>query len=309
MTIEHALKHNVLKPWGSQDLRPWDDTTSETEHVGEIWFERTDPSAPEPALLVKLLFTTAPLSIQVHPDDARAKRLGLANGKSEAWYILSGAPGARVALGLRRRVTAAKLSSSIVDGSISNLVEWRRVQKDDAISVPAGTIHAIGGGLVIAEIQQRSDTTFRLFDYGRARELHLEEAVAAADAGPVATQAIARRLTDRRTLLVSGPYFVLERIELPPKSKWSLYAERETWLLAIEGGARIGATRLKLGEAMFLDDDQAEIEVGSEGLRGLVAYPGAIPAPNLISRPDWNVAVPTTGADRQAPVSTMEAKT
>ena len=108
----------------------------------------------------------------------------------------------------------------------------------DTIFVPAGTIHAIGAGLVIAEIQQRSDATFRLFDHGRGRELHIESAIAVADAGPAEFRVTPSRLTDARTLLVSNAHFTFEQIDLPPNSAWCLEAERETWLLVVSGSAR-----------------------------------------------------------------------
>ena len=190
MTIEHACMQVVHKPWGSTDLRPWSELQSDGIPIGELWFQRADPTSPPPALLLKLLFTNEPLSIQVHPDDAFAQSIGMAHGKTEAWYILSAAPGAKVAVGLKGQLTAPQLRASIEDGSIADLVQWRPVRKDDAIFVPAGTIHAIGSGLVIAEIQQRSDATFRLFDYGRQRELHAVNAVASAHAGPAECQSI-----------------------------------------------------------------------------------------------------------------------
>ena len=101
-------------------------------------------NAPTPALLLKLLFTSEPLSIQVHPDDAFARSIGLPNGKTEAWYILSAVPDAKIAVGLKRRITPHELRASIRDGSIVDLVQWRPVSKGDIIFVPAGTIHAIG---------------------------------------------------------------------------------------------------------------------------------------------------------------------
>ena len=122
--------------------------------------------------------------------------MGLPNGKTEAWYILSATPGAQVAVGLKRRITPQELRAAIRDGSIADLVQWRPVAKGDIIFVPAGTIHAIGAGIVLAEIQQHSDATFRLFDYGRQRELHEDNAVAASDAGPAQAQSSPRRLTD-----------------------------------------------------------------------------------------------------------------
>ena len=187
MPTEHAAVRVVRKPWGVTDLRPWSNIDGSGDAIGELWFQRADKNAPTPALLLKLLFTSEPLSIQVHPDDAFAHSIGLPNGKTEAWYILSAEPGAQVGVGLKRQVTPQQLRASIGDGSIAELVQWRPVAKGDVIFVPAGTIHAIGAGIVLAEIQQRSDATFRLFDYGRQRELHVDNAVAVAHPGPLRT--------------------------------------------------------------------------------------------------------------------------
>ena len=290
MAIEHARMRAVRKPWGSIDLRPWSNMGNDGVAIGELWFQRPDVNAPDPALLLKLLFTTEPLSIQVHPDDAFAQSIGLEHGKTEAWYILSATPGAKIAVGLKRRLTTAQLRTSIEDDSISDLVQWRGVLKDDVIFVPAGTIHAIGPGLVIAEIQQRSDATFRLFDHGRQRELHVDNAVAAANAGPAERQSVPRRLTDFRTLLITSPQFVLERIDLPPKSNWDLDAEHETWLLVLEGCARVGLTNASVGEAIFLEADGASIEVGPEGTKCLLAYLGPEPSASLLHNLDGRSA-------------------
>jgi len=176
MAIELARTQALPRPWGVIDPGPWCRAAHEASPIGEIWFERPGKPASTPSLLLKLLFTSEPLSIQVHPDDAYARSMGLPNGKTEAWYVLSAAPGAKVAVGLDRRLTRQQLRQAVDDDSISDLVVWRSVSAGDAISVPAGTIHAIGAGLVIAEIQQRSDATFRLFDHGRQRELHIEHA-------------------------------------------------------------------------------------------------------------------------------------
>src|SRR5271156_2936561 len=222
MAIEHARADAVTKPWGVKDLRPWSDAGAGGNAIGEILYERTCNGAAVPALLLKLLFTSQPLSIQVHPDDAFAHAMGLPNGKTEAWYVLSAAPGAKVALGLSRRLTPQQLRSAIDDGSLSDLIVWHAVSANDVIFVPAGTIHSIGAGLVIAELQQRSDTTFRLSDPGRRRELHVENAVAVADTGPAAFQTRPKQFTDERTILVASPHFVFERISLPPASSWYL---------------------------------------------------------------------------------------
>ena len=282
MAIEHASVLVVRKPWGVRDLHPWSSIDGSGDAIGELWFQRAEENASAPALLLKLLFTSAPLSVQVHPDDAFARSIGLPNGKTEAWYILSATPEARVAVGLNQHLTPQELRASIKDGSIASLTRWRPVAKGDIIFVPAGTIHAIGAGIVLAEIQQRSDATFRLFDYGRARELHEDSAVAVSDAGPIQTQAGSQRLTKIRTVLTANPHFVLEQIDLPANSNWALNADRETWLLVIEGHARIGQTSASAGDAVFAEADRADIEVGPTGMSGLIAYPGPDPIMALL---------------------------
>jgi mannose-6-phosphate isomerase len=271
------------------DLHPWSEIAHSGAAVGELWFQREDINASEPALLLKLLFTKEPLSIQVHPNDAFAQSIGLAHGKTEAWYILSAAPGAKVALGLKQALTAPQLRAAIEDGSISDLVQWRNVLKGDVIFVPAGTIHAIGPDLVIAEIQQRSDATFRLFDYGRQRELHADNAVAAATAGPALGQSAPKHLTSTRTLLIASPQFVLERIDLPPDSIWQIRAACEAWMLILEGQVRVGFMNAFIGEAIFLEADCARIKAGPEGLMGLIAYVSPAPLPDLLHKFDGQI--------------------
>ena len=281
MTIEHAHAHSVPKPWGVVDVRPWSNAGDDANAIGEIWYERSDSTAAPPSLLLKLLFTSQPLSIQVHPDDAYAKSIGLPNGKTEAWHVLSAEPGAKIALGLKRRISPAQLRHAIDDGSISDLVVWQPAHPGDTTLVAAGTIHAIGAGLVIAEIQQRSDATFRLFDHGRGRELHIENALAAANAGPADFHGTATRLTDTRTLLVSNSHFTFERIDLAPNSAWCLEAKHETWLLVVSGSARAGSFDLTIGDAVFAQSDHVNIRAGADGLAGLVAYTGRL-VPQLL---------------------------
>src|SRR5881275_1008184 len=140
MAIEHAAVQVARKPWGVGDLHPWSSIDVAGDPVGELWFQRTHKHAAIPALLLKLLFTSEPLSIQVHPDDAYAQSIGLPNGKTEAWYVLNAAPGAKVALGLKQQLTQQQLRAAVEDGSIADLIVWRTVLPDDVISVPAGTI-------------------------------------------------------------------------------------------------------------------------------------------------------------------------
>jgi mannose-6-phosphate isomerase len=284
MTIEHARAHALPKPWGVDDLRPWNKANHDGNAIGEIWYERAEKSLTDPSLLMKLLFTSQPLSIQVHPDDAFAHSIGLPRGKSEVWYVLSATPEAKVALGLKRRVTPRQLSAAVDDGSIADLVEWKAVSPGDVIYVPAGTIHAIGAGLVIAELQQRSDATFRLFDYARSRELHVERAIAVANAGPAEFRIPPKQISAERTLLVSCPHFTFEKINLSPTSRWRLQANRETWLLVLGGSARAATFDVLAGDAVFAQSDVVHINTGADGMSGLVAYAGDSPASDLLQQ-------------------------
>jgi mannose-6-phosphate isomerase len=289
MTIEHAIAHSLQKPWGVADPRPWSSAGRDDNTIGEIWYERSGSADIAPALLLKLLFTDQPLSIQVHPDDAYAQSIGLSNGKTEAWYVLSASPEAKVALGLKQRLTPQQMRHAADDGSISDLVVWQTVCAGDTVFVPAGTIHAIGPGLVIAEIQQRSDATFRLFDHGRGRELHIENAIAVAVAGPAGNHATTSRLTDARILLTSNHHFTFEKIDLAPNSAWCLEANRETWLLVISGNARTGSFDVAVGDAIFAQSDRLNMRAGTIGLTGLLAYTGEL-IPELLQHADMETA-------------------
>ena len=276
MAIERARAQSVPKPWGVADLRPWSRSdTGRGRLVGEIRYERSGGAASDPSLLLKLLFTAQPLSIQVHPTDAYAQTMGMVRGKTEAWYILSAVPGARIALGLKEQLAPRQLREAVADGSIVRHVAWRTVAPGDVVAVPAGTVHAIGAGLVIAEIQQRSDVTFRMFDFGRKRDLHIEEALAVADARPAEAGPKPKRRTDERTLLVSNPHFAFERIELARGATFSLEAEHETWLLVVGGSGRAGKFDLVVGDAIFAQSDKIDMLAGPAGMAVLVAGAGA----------------------------------
>lgn len=284
MTLELASQRVVPKPWGRTDLLPWSDLGQDGRSIGEVWFERADPSAPAPALLLKLLFTDEPLSVQVHPDDEFARGVGLPNGKTEAWYVLSAKRGAQVALGLKRQMTAALLRAAIADGSISDLLCWHDVAADEALLVRAGTIHAIGAGLVIAEIQQRSDATFRLFDYGSRRELHIDAAVGASFAGPATAQVQPRRLSEARVVTAISPYFVLEQVDLAAGSHWEIDADSETWFLLLTGDAHFDLLKVAAGQAMFVNNQRSSICVGTTGVKALIAYAAGGPILDLLQR-------------------------
>jgi mannose-6-phosphate isomerase len=282
MPIEHATVRVAHKPWGVSDLRPWSSVDATDHAVGELWFERADKNASVSALLLKLLFTNATSSIQVHPDDTFARAIDMPNGKTEAWYIILAKPDAKIGVGLRHRVTPRELRASIRDGSVVDLVQWRPVAKGDTILIPAGTIHALGAGIVLAEIQQRCDATFRLFDYGRGRELHEDDAIAVANTWPLRSAGTPTRFTSERTVLVASRHFVFEKLDLPAGSSWALLAERETWVLVLDGHAAIGLAAASIGQAIFVGGGRASIEVGANGLTALVAYPASAPVASLL---------------------------
>ena len=159
------------KVWGSTRLSPW--FPDSTVKIGEAWFE-ADEALP---ILVKLLFTEERLSVQVHPGDEYAAEHENSRGKTEMWHVLRADPGAAVAVGLRERVTPERLRELAESGEIERFLNWVEVHPGDTVFVPAGTIHAIGPGLALCEIQQYSDVTYRLYDYGRGRDLHLDRSI------------------------------------------------------------------------------------------------------------------------------------
>lgn len=282
MTIELAAIRAIAKPWGSANRAPWSNEKPGSV-IGEIWFGRPGQPDADTELLLKLLFTREPLSIQVHPDDRRAHALGMPRGKSEVWYVLSADAGAEVARGLRQAMTEDALRAAIADGSIVDLVMWQPVKAGDVIAIPAGTIHALGAGVVIAELQQRSDTTYRLFDFGRGRELHGEIAISASDHGVSAASPAPVQLSAARTLLIAYPQFVFERLTLRPASQWAIVAASETWLLVIEGSVSIGPVHAGVGEATFMDGDRAVIRPGPGGVVMLVGIVASHPADDFLT--------------------------
>ncbi len=155
------------KVWGATDLSPW--YPSAGKKIGEVWFDADQP------LLVKFVFTSDRLSVQVHPNDEFAGLHEKSRGKTEMWYVMRADPGARIAIGFRESISRERLREAAVSGEIERLLNWLEVEAGDAFFIPAGTVHAIGGGLALCEIQQNSDVTYRLYDYGRPRELHLDK--------------------------------------------------------------------------------------------------------------------------------------
>lgn len=187
MTLQ---RHLVTKPWGRLRLPPPFDSQHD-EKIGEIWYQMAENGAngrmslPNPLpLMVKYLFTSEKLSIQVHPSDEQAAKIGLPSGKEECWLVLDAQPDAVLGIGLKQDISAEALRDAALSGEIEQMVDWKPVKRGDFYYIPAGTIHAIGGGVSLIEVQQNADITYRLYDYGRPRELHLDEAIMAALPAP-----------------------------------------------------------------------------------------------------------------------------
>jgi mannose-6-phosphate isomerase len=226
------------------------------KRIGEVWFTG-EANLP---LLAKYIFTSEKLSIQVHPDDAQARARGLSEGKSECWLILDAEPGATLGLGLTRAVDEDELRAAALDGSIERLVDWRPVRSGDFLFVPAGTIHAIGAGISLLEFQQNSDVTYRLYDYGRPRELHLDDGVAVASRAPAESKVL-RVAHDDERLLVDGPHFVLVH------TRRSMLEDRRRWVLPLDGEVRSGSDVASAGECLLLEAGE---ELGCDDARMLI---------------------------------------
>lgn len=235
------------------------------ERIGEVWF---DPPIEMDSLLVKWLFASERLSVQVHPSDEQARHMGLGMaGKSECWIITDAEPGATIAVGLREVQEIDDVRVAALDGSIVDMLEWHEVQAGDAFYIPAGTIHAIGGGVSLIEVQQNTDLTFRLYDYGRPRELHLDRGLQVAVAAPYPLD-LRKRIGDDG-LLVDGPLFKLEAINLDGGER-SVFSG-PALVIPYSGEAVIGEQTVLPGECAYAGDT-GRCEVSGRGT-SLIAMP------------------------------------
>jgi mannose-6-phosphate isomerase len=244
------------RPWGTQDLSPIYPNHRFEEKIGEAWLTGDDckiangplagqslaavsekyqreligDAAPDPRrfpLLLKFLFPHEKLSVQVHPDDECARRVSQPWGKTECWYVAHAKAGAQVALGLKSGVTVAQLERAIQENRAEELLNWLNVYTGDMIYVCGGTVHTLGPGSVIVETQQQSDMTYRLYDYGRPRELHLKEGLAAVKTRVASGKVVRaapiqiRGARNRQGALVAAPYFVVDMFEMKDTQKLS----------------------------------------------------------------------------------------
>ena len=264
----------VEKPWGRDHLWPgFPDPAPGAGKVGEVWFQTPHAAAPE--LLIKYLFTSEKLSVQVHPDDTAARAAGYPRGKDEAWVILAAEPHATIALGTKAPMTKEALRAAALDGSIEHLLDWKPVKAGDFIYSHAGIIHAIGPGLTLVEVQQNVDLTYRLYDYGRPRALHLEAGVAVADPVPfvpLPTPAPAPTPASHdRTILAEGPKFVIERWRAGHRIV-TLPEGTTGWFVPIAGEGVADGVAWKAGECLTFEG-RCEIATSPDSDL-LFAYPG-----------------------------------
>jgi mannose-6-phosphate isomerase len=260
----------TARVWGFRDLRPWYDREADKDPIGEVWLTgdecaiATGPhkgqklgalfaahhdamvGAGTPAgspLLIKMIFAREKLSVQVHPDDAMARKYGEPRGKTECWYALAAEPGAKVAAGLKPGTTIEQVREEIEAGTLESSLNAIPIERGDMVFVDSGTVHAIWPGSILLETQQYSDTTYRMFDYGRPRELHIEKSLEATKLATRAGKIAPKKLADR-TVLLDVEYFRIEQLTVSRnRTSESMRGEGEkpglAYLFAAAGAARL----------------------------------------------------------------------
>jgi mannose-6-phosphate isomerase len=291
--------------WGRKDLAPYFAFTQD-HPVGEVWFTceenatahgttlgellkmhpgilgtGADPNHPGICpLLVKLLFTKERLSVQVHPDDHYAAVHHKSLGKTEAWYVVDSEPPGELAVGLRSRLTPREFQDAAFNGDIEKLLDWRPVHAGDMIFVPAGTVHAIGAGLTICEIQENSDITYRLYDYGRARELHLEHGLAVSKLGPHRLTSDPVPLADWRIQMLECPYFRIERLRPATTIRFN-GSPFYLLLICTKGTGTIAGKPFSPGQSWMIPARATEFQLDGTGSEWLLTYTAKQPASAL----------------------------
>ncbi len=234
-------------------------------------------------ILAKMLFTSDKLSVQVHPDDAYGLQRDGGPGKTEMWYVVRAEPGASVALGLTRKMTRDEIRAAALDGTIAQFLNWAPVEAGQTLFIPPGTLHSIGPGLVLCEIQQNSDLTYRFFDFGRMgddgkpRPLHIDEAVAVTkqDPHPGPTQPFQFPLAQgRRELLAACRYFAAERLEWEGKFHYEPDPAHADLLVFLQGSGEIGDSEYTPGDAYLVPAEAPSFTIQTaaptEVIRGYV---------------------------------------
>lgn len=214
-------------------------------------------SAGQFPILIKFLDAREDLSVQVHPDQAYSEANPHAHLKTEAWYVLQRDPGSRLLKGLRSGASRETFKEAITRGDVDRLIKSVPAEEGDCFYLPSGTVHALGAGLLVAEVQTPSDTTFRVFDFnridpssGKPRTLHVEQALRCIN---FSTESTAEDSPDTGSRLVTSPYFHLERIQLGSGQRRMIRNSGPSVLIAIEGALEFdGSTRAVKGEVVLL---------------------------------------------------------
>jgi mannose-6-phosphate isomerase len=311
------------RPWGTLDLAPIYPNHRFEEKIGEAWLTGDDQrvangplrgkslgelslqygtrlagsAVKDPGrfpLLSKFLFPQEKLSVQVHPDDESAREAGEPCGKTECWYVAQAKPGARIGLGLKPGTTRAEFERSIHEQRAEDLLNWIDVFRGEMIYVAGGTVHTLGPGSIIVETQQQSDTTYRLYDYGRPRELHLQQGLRVMKekvaSGKVLRPAPGKMegSDNRRSPLIASPCFVVEMFELKAAQRFTTQEEsgaRSVQILVATEGCGIVEARgsepvtFTRGDAVVVPAEIAEFSVQPQwSLEVLKSY---VPADKL----------------------------
>ncbi|WP_067733985.1 class I mannose-6-phosphate isomerase [Novosphingobium naphthalenivorans] len=262
----------VEKPWG-KDVLPAPFAAPSGLRIGEIWFE---PPAQLPGLLVKYIFTSEKLSVQVHPSDAQTLAGGIGRqGKEECWLIVDAEPGATLGIGFDSAIGEEAMRAAALDGSIEGLMTWHEVKPGDFFYIPANTVHAIGAGVSLIEVQQNSDITYRLFDYGRPRELHLEEGMAVSKGEPYDLAAWHKAIPPRGAhVLVDGPLFLLDQVEGAPSGEVSARYPGPLLVIPREGEVQVAGEAIAPG-GCALAASLGDVAFAADGLCLLARACGA----------------------------------
>ena len=247
--MQKLATHFVDKVWGVDRL-PTPFPHPSQERIGEVWF---DPPAQLDALLVKHIFASERLSVQSHPNSHQTRAMGLGDaGKSECWVITACEPGATIAVGFKEEIGTEEMRSSALDGSIVDKLAWHEVQPGDAFYIPAGTVHAIGAGVSLIEVQTNTDITFRLYDYGRPRELHLDQGLQVSIGAPYPAENRSKLEGDQGTL-VDGPHFRLHYWRGGGSAPLPEMHDGSVLLIPYEGSMTVDGTELVFGESAIVD--------------------------------------------------------
>ena len=284
------------RPWGVRSLAPWFPSEKPAAPIGEAWFTVNenpvaggttlgDAIAADPKavlgrearggicpLLVKLLFTSERLSVQVHPDDEYAGQHHASLGKTEAWHVVGATPEAELGIGFRRSLDRAEAIAAARSGAIEDLLDWRPTRTGDTWLIPARTVHAIGAGVTAVEIQENSDITYRLYDYGRPRELHLDHGFTVADLEPYAVSNETVPIAPGRDRLTTCRYFTIERWRVREALEFTPGAGLYHLIVVLDGGGTLAGQPTGRGHVWFVPAASEGFRLMLHGGTALIAY-------------------------------------